>query len=102
MKVFQTVRRQYAALGIRPNIQLNQRDSSRKRVLFGFLLIGCLLTSQSLYTFLVADGFMELVESVCSTSGTIIVFICFAAIVFKKNLLFANIDNIEQLIDGSE
>lgn len=102
MKIFQTVRKQYVIVGINLSNQWTQKYPFSKRVLFGFLLFGYLILSQFVYSFHVADGFMEYVECVSSTSAGILVFVCFAAIDFRKTTLFEIIDNIEKLVDTSE
>lgn len=102
MKVFKVVQRHYATLGISASNRTSNFKPSKKRIVFGFLLFGGLIVSNLVYTFYVANGFMEYMECICATSATIIIFICFAAIVYRRTLLFENIDNIEKLIDTSE
>lgn len=94
----------YATLGICPSNQPTQTYpfSLLLRVIFGFLLFGYLIVSQCVYTFYVANGFIEYVECICTTFSSIIVFVFFAAIVFRKTELFEIIENIESLIDTSE
>lgn len=47
-------------------------------------------------------GLMEYMDAICSISATIIMFICFVAIVLKETTLFESFDSIEKLIDTSE
>lgn len=98
MKIFQTVQRHYAILGISSSNQLNELC---KIVLF-FFTFGCSIVLQFLYIFRVANGFMDYVEGICMTSSSIITFVSFSAIVFKKPVLFECIDNIERLINKSK
>lgn len=102
MKIFNKIRKQYAILGICSSKQLTQKHPFNNRVLVGFLLFGCGAASKFAYIFYTANDFMEYMVWICSTSGAIIVFICYAAIVFKQILLFESIDNMERLIDSSE
>lgn len=102
MKIFRTIQKQYAVLGISASEQLIQKYAVSGKELVGFLLFGCLIISQLIYIFRVANGFMEYIVCICSVSGGIIVFVCFAAIVFEKVTVFACIDSIEKLIDISK
>lgn len=102
MKIFRTVRKQYAILGIRSSNQSIRNYSFNKRILFGFLLFAYLILSHFVYFFHVANGFMDCMECICSLSASIIMFVCLAAIVFRKNTLFECIHNMEKLIDTSE
>lgn len=102
MKVHEAVRQYYAILGISPSHQSNQKYPFSNGVLFGFSSIGSLITSQFLYMFYVASSFMEYMDSMCAIGATAVVFVCFATIVSRKNVLFKSIDGIEKLIDTSE
>lgn len=102
MKIFQTVRRQYAIVGIcRPSNQSTQECPFNNRILFGFLLFGCLILLQFVYILHVANGFMEFMVSACSTSASITMFVCFAAVVYRKSTLFECFDNMKKLINSS-
>lgn len=68
-------------------------------MLFGFLLFACLISSNLVYIFQVADGFMEYMESICATSASMIIFVCFAAIARRKPTLFKSIENTEKFIE---
>lgn len=102
IKILKTVRRNYAILGISPTHQSTQKYPFDGKVLFGFLLFGCTIILQLAYIFRVASGFMEYMECICENSGTIVMFIAFATIVLKLNLLFESIDDIENFMDSSE
>lgn len=102
MKIFQRVRKQYAILGISSANRLTQEWPFSGRVFAGFALFACTIIFQLVYLFHVTDGFMEYIESISSTSGTVIIFVCFAAIVFRQATLFKSIGNIEKLIDTSK
>lgn len=103
MKIFKLVRRHYAILGITSSS--NQSDETftiNTRILGGFSVFGYVIVSHILYIIYVTSGFMEYVNSINSTSATIVTSIGFAAIVFRRTKLFESIDNIEQLIDASK
>lgn len=102
IKILELVQRHYAILGITPSNQSPQKYSFNRRVFFGFLLFGCVIVLHMMYIFRVANGFMDYIVCICSLSGNTITFICFAAVVFKSNLLFEMIGNMETLIDTSE
>lgn len=102
MKVFQTLRRQYAILGISSPNPSPQQCPFNERVFFGVFLFGCFIGSQFMYIAYVASSFMDDMQCICSLSGTIIIFVCFLAIVFRKTTLFESIENIEKLIETSK
>lgn len=102
MIIFRTVRNKYAMVGISSSNQWTQKYSFNKRECFGFLLFGCVTVSQLVYVFYVANGLMEYMECISTGSGTIIMFVCFAAIVFRKTKFFESIDDFEKLIDTSD
>lgn len=106
MKFFQTLQSQYEILGIsRSSNQLNQRSPFNERIQIGFSLFGYLIFSEFFYFFHFANSvteYVEYIEFMSSIFGAIMLFICFATMVFKSSSLFENIDNIEKLIDASE
>lgn len=102
MKILRTLRKQFAIVGI-----FSSSNSSTKRLplnyrlLLGFFLFGCTIASQCVYIW-VANDLIDCVECICSLSAGCIIFVCFAAIVFRKSELFETIDNMEKLIDTSK
>lgn len=102
LKIFQIIQRQYAILGISSTNQSAQKLPFNRRVLIGLLFFGCIFTLQFVYIFQVASDFMEYTECICATSGNILIFVCFMAIVLGNTTLFECIDNLEQLIDTSK
>lgn len=103
MDIFRTVRTQCAVLGISPSShQSAQKLSFDTRKLFGFLLFGCTTISDFMYFIRVASGFMESMDCISATSGSAIVFVCFATMVFKRILLFDSIDSTAKLIETSK
>ena len=102
MKIFQTIQKQYAMMGISPTHPWTQKSLFNKKIAFGLLLFAYCIVSQMVFILHVASGFMEYMEAICSSSATVIMFICFVAIVLRKTKLFESIENIEKLIDTSE
>lgn len=103
MKIFQRVRKQYAILGIVPSQKpITKYVSFNGKLLFGFLLFGCIFASSFLYIVRVANGFMEHMVCVSAVSANFIIFVCFAAVTFRKTILFESIEHVEQLIDASK
>lgn len=101
MKVLELVQSHYAILGVSPSNQWTQKCPFNARVLSVFSLFFCTLVSHSMYICRAADGFMDYMVCICSTSASIMSIVCFAAIVLRKSELFEVIDNMEKLIDTS-
>lgn len=101
MKIFQSVLKHFATLGISSSssYQSTQKYPFNKRIFFGCTLLGWAIISQFVYIFRVANNFMEYVECVCLISGTTIVLICLATIAFRRTLLFSGIRELENLIE---
>lgn len=101
MKIFQLIQSYYELMGISSWQQSTKKHSLSKRALFGFILLELCIVSHFLYMFYVANGYMEYVECISTTSGSIITFVCFATIAIKSDILFKIIDNIEGFIVNS-
>lgn len=103
MAIFEIIQNRYAILGISSSHHLSQNCPLSKRVLYVFLILGCVIVLHFVHIFRVADEFMEYVESICTTSGSIIVFVCLA-IITRKNTTFIEIFNSVEsiLIDTSK
>lgn len=99
MRIFNTVQNSYAILGISSP---NQSKKNLLLVLFIFLLYACNFVSLYVYIFYVANDFMEYIEIANWSSGSVIIFVCFVAIVFRKDKLFKAIDDMEILFEKSE
>lgn len=102
MKFFEIVQWHYSTLGISSTHQSNQKHPFNGRILFGFLLSLCIFASGLMYIFHVATGFMGYMVGICTLSGHIVIYICFATIIFKRAKVFEIIDRLEKLIDASE
>lgn len=102
MKVFQKIQSQLAVLGISSiSNQSTQVYSFNERIICGYLLFGCTTISQFLYIFRAADGFIDYMECICTTSANLIIAVCFVAIVYRKTTIFECIDRTESLVDAS-
>lgn len=99
MKVFELVQSHYATLGITTSNQWTQRYALNTRVLSIYSLFGCALASHFIYICRIADGFMDYMVCLCSTSAGIISLVCFASIALRKLSLFECIDNAEKLLE---
>lgn len=102
MKIFTIIQSQLATLGISPSNQSTRKCPFSRRVLFGFFLSGCCFVSLFGYIFHVANDFMDYVSCICATSGIIIIFVCFVAIVYRRTTLFDSIERLEKLIETSK
>lgn len=102
MKIFHTIQAQYAILGISPPNQSNENCSFNGRIFFGFSVFGCLLLSQFIYLFSFTNDFMSYMNCISSILGSILIFVCFARVVFRATALFKTIDNAEKLIETSQ
>lgn len=104
MKIFKIVQKQYAILCISSSTVSNQPSQflCNKNVLFGLSLYAYLIVSQFVYIFYEADGLMEYMNGISATFGSVIVFVCFAAIVSGSSTVFAILNHLEQLINTSE
>lgn len=102
MKILQTIQMKYAMVGMAPSNQSDQNVPLSNRVLQGFSLIGCSIVLQVVYSFRVANGFMEYMECACSVSAGIIMFVSLAAIAFQRSTLAANHVTVQTYIDTSE
>lgn len=102
MKILKTVQNHYATLGVSSSKQLTKKYPFSERVFFGFFLFVYLLVSELVYIYYVAIGFMEYMDCICTISTSIIIFVCFMAIVHRKTTLFESIENLEKLIETSE
>lgn len=103
MKVFHRIRKQYAMLGISPSSnQSTQNYLINGKILSGFLLFGCLISSQLACILCVASGFMDYVVCICATSASIIYSVCFTAVVCRKTTMFECFDRMEELVNTSE
>lgn len=101
MKVFRVIQKYYEIMGIRPANQSPPTHTFSERVVFGFLLFGYCIVAHLLYIIYLASGYMDYVECTTTTSGSIIAFVCFAAIALKSNVLFKIIDNAERFVVNS-
>ena len=104
MKVFETVLKQYALIGINryEKDQPSQGSVFNKRILCGYFLLGNAMNSGFLYMIYEASDFLEYVECSLYTLGSYVPITCLSTVVFNKATLFECFDEIEKLIDASK
>lgn len=102
MKIFQILEKHYAFVGISSSKQSPQKYPINGKNLACFLLLGYTISFQFVYTFQVANGFMEYIDCISAISSNIILCICLVTMFSEKTLLFESVEQIEKLIDISE
>lgn len=103
MRIYQRIRMHCEILGISLSCQsVYQEHIFKTKIFLGFLLLGGIIVSETLYILYEASGFTIYVECISMACDSITSFTYFSTVVFAKNLLFESIGNIEQLIDASE
>lgn len=101
MEIFQAFKENYAILGINAYQSLQPYPFNIK-ILMTFLMFSLSTTSHLVYIFNVANTFTEYTECITTTSGSFIISLCFATMVFKMTTLFEFIAKIEEIIAMSE
>lgn len=102
LEIFHTIQKQYAILGIRSSNLPTQQYPLNERILLIFMFFECVTVSQFTYTFRSSNGFVEYMESICTSAGSAVIFVCLAAVVFRQTTLFNVIDNLQKFIDTSK
>lgn len=100
MKIFQTVQKNLAILGI-SSMQSNQAFYNRKYLLY-LLLSGSLIIMNCVFLIYVAKSFKEYTDSIYITSVSIALFISLSFLIRRMRNLFEFIDNLEKIVDDSE
>ena len=95
MKIFQTIQRNYAILGISPEQLTHPKFLFNGKMLMCFLFSIFYMLSSFAYIFYVATTFEQYIECITTAFGGIIISICIGAVVFKMNKLFEIIKNVE-------
>lgn len=101
MKVFHKIQANLEILGITKNQSL-QNDPFNGKKLMGILIFSYSIVSHFLYILFNAKSFEEYIECICSTSASVLITTCFAAMTFKMTTLFKLIEKKEDLINTSE
>ena len=101
MKIFEIVRRNYEILGI-TSAQSLQKYRLNIRINMALLLIGFITFLHTMQIIFVASTLTERMESATTTSGSVIISICFITIIFKMRTLFECIDFFEDMIAKSK
>lgn len=89
-------------MGIRPSEQSTHGHAFNSKIFFGFSIYGVALVPTIGYTACIANNFMEYAQGVSMISAVTVDFTCFVVEVFKMDMIFANFDEIEKLIETSE
>lgn len=97
MAILHAFKVNYAILGITAYQSLQPHPFNTK-ILMAFLMFSLSTTSHLIYIFHVAETFTEYIECITTTSGSFIISVCFATMVFKMTTLFEFIVKVEELI----
>lgn len=97
MKIFQTVQKQLASIGYRPNARPFNSDIVRQCLKYSLLTTG-----QVVYLFNFANTPTEFINSVFVTAIGILVLSSFISTAWKMKTIFIFIEETEEVINGSE
>lgn len=101
MKIFETVRNNFAILGV-TSAQSAQANVHNAKVTMALVLIGVFTFFHVMHIFLVASNIKERMESATTTSGSVLISLCITTIIFKMRTVFECIHGFEDLIAMSE
>lgn len=98
MKLFQTIQKNHAIVGIRSN----QTHAINGRVVVTFSIYVLGFTSCAIYLFHEANTFFEYSSNMFLTTGLIMIIVVYAIIFFKITKLFELISDCERVFDRSK
>lgn len=101
MKIFESVRNNYAILGV-TTAQSAQKHVFNAKIEMALVLIGVFTFFHVMHIFFVASNIKERMESATTTSGSVIISMCIITIIFKMRTVFECINGFEDLIAMSE
>lgn len=101
MKLFETVLKNYAILGISLD-QSIQKYPFNIKILMTFTVLCLTIFLHVMHIIYVASNIKERMESITTTSGSLIISIFFVTIVFKMRTVFNCINSFEDIIAMSE
>lgn len=101
MKIFEKVRENFAFLGI-DSAQSIQKHPFNTKITMAFILIITTTFLHIMHIFHVASNLKERMQSATTTSGSLLISICFITIIFKMRTLFDCIKGFEGVIAMSE
>lgn len=99
MKIFQTIQKNHAIVGIVPR---KQNQSFNGRLVVTFSLFGLSFTSSAIFLFYKANSFLDYSNNMYITTGQAMLFIVCTIIIFKKAKLFQFIDHLEKSLNQSK
>ena len=91
----------FAILGI-SSAQSIQKYPFNTKIIHAFLLIGLTTFLHVMHIICVARNLKERMESATTTSGSLIISICFITVIFKMRTVFECINSFEEVIAMSE
>lgn len=97
MKLFQTVQKNFAVLGIGRG-----RSKTNRKLVFTWLILSLTVAAGTAFIVFEAKTFEEYTSDLYTTSGDAVVASMFIIMVIKMDRLFELIDMIEQAVDESE
>lgn len=101
MKLFQTIQRKFAILGISPD-QSIQNCPFNQEIILVYIIYGSACIMSNVYLFHEAQNFEEYTNNIYITTAATMLLFFFTIIINKMANLFEFIDNVEKLIDSSE
>lgn len=97
MKLFETVLNNFAIVGMTPS-----KHRFNTKIAMAFVLIGTATLFHILHIFFVASNLKERTQSSTTTSGSLVITICFLTVIFKMRAVFNCIRDFEDIIAMSE
>lgn len=97
MKIFQTIRKNHATVGI-----CQTQKAAHEKVVVTLSLYGLTFASSVIFLFHDADTFLDYSNNMYITTGQAMIFIVCTIVTFKMVELFRFIDNLEGLINQSK
>lgn len=96
MKLFQTVQRNFAALGIRTNQPKFNKNLAKSCFIYYFSFFMSIR-----FLFFEAKTFLEYTSSIYLTTALLVIFTYFTIFILKLEKFFELIDNLEKFFDKS-
>lgn len=101
VKVFQTIQRQFAILGINSDL-IDKPYPFNRRIFIGFLILYSAFSSYLIFIIYEADTFYECAQSIYFSSVVILVAFCLMILLFRVHKLFKLITSVQNVIETSE
>lgn len=101
LRVFQKVKKHFAAFGIDRNLVV-QEYPFNKRIFGGSIVIGSALISHIVYIFYEAENFIKYTQSIYTFSVAILLSVAFLNMILNVKELFKLIKGIEKICNSSE